>query len=251
MRVVVPEEVVMQPRLPVAILVLQPERLVRIGNIGFLREFAPAAIVAEPQQPSLAVGHLPRQADLVAVEVVDLPSGFARFVLPFANLRQRFIRILVGIDVGIASVRVNFLQQAAAVPNEFDAAAGDGFQTAFPVGGGAVFFADFNLFFGNPAVERVVFVAPDFLAALPPDFGQHEAVFEVVAQGAAAAVGQAHEGEVAEGVVVVFGPVVGFDAVVSDGGGMCFVRRCRNSFGNVFRRHCGYVDDVVRRIEGE
>ena len=131
MRVVVPEEVVMQPRLPVAILVLQPERLVRIGNIGFLREFAPAAIVAEPQQPSLAVGHLPRQADLVAVEVVDLPSGFARFVLPFANLRQRFIRILVGIDVGIASVRVNFLQQMAAVPNEFDAAAGDGFQTAF------------------------------------------------------------------------------------------------------------------------
>ena len=103
----------MQPRLPVAILVLQPERLVRIGNIGFLREFAPAAIVAEPQQPSLTVGHLPRQADLVAVEVVDLPSGFARFVLPFANLRQRFIRILVGIDVGIASVRVNFLQQVA------------------------------------------------------------------------------------------------------------------------------------------
>ena len=113
MRVVEPEEVVMQPRLPVAILVLQPERLVRIGNIGFLREFAPAAIVAEPQQPSLAVGHLPRQADLVAVEVVDLPSGSARFVLPFANLRQRFIRILVGIDVGIASVRVNFLQQVA------------------------------------------------------------------------------------------------------------------------------------------
>ena len=144
MRVIVPEEVVMQPRLPVAILVLQPERLVRIGNIGFLREFAPAAIVAEPQQPSLAVGHLPRQADLVAVEVVDLPSGFARFVLPFANLRQRFIRILVGIDVGIASVRVNFPQQMAAVPNEFDAAAGDGFQTAFLVGGGAVFFADFN-----------------------------------------------------------------------------------------------------------
>ena len=123
MRVVVPEEVVMQPRFPVAILVLQPERLVRIGNIGFLREFAPAAIVAEPQQPSLAVGHLPRQADLVAVEVVDLPSGFARFVLPFANLRQRFIRILVGIDVGIASVRLNFLQQVAAV--------GYGFQTAF------------------------------------------------------------------------------------------------------------------------
>ena len=70
-------------------------------------------MVAKPQQPSLPVGHLPRQADLVAVEVVDLPSGFARFVLPFANLRQRFIRILVGIDVGIASVRVNFLQQVA------------------------------------------------------------------------------------------------------------------------------------------
>lgn len=32
-------------------------------------------MVAKPQQPSLAVGHLLWQADLVAVEVVDLPSG--------------------------------------------------------------------------------------------------------------------------------------------------------------------------------
>ena len=32
-------------------------------------------MVAKPQQPSLAVGHLLWQADLVAVEVVGLPSG--------------------------------------------------------------------------------------------------------------------------------------------------------------------------------
>ena len=58
-----------------------------------------------------------------------------------------------------------------------------------------MFFADFYLLFYPSAVQRVVFIALDFLAAVSPDFGQYEAVFEVVVQGEAAAVCPTHEGE--------------------------------------------------------
>ena len=78
--VVVPEEVVMQPRFTVAILVLQAEGLVcAIRYLGFLFQTAPAGIVAEPQQISVLIGHLSWDADLVAVEVVGLLSAFAVF----------------------------------------------------------------------------------------------------------------------------------------------------------------------------
>ena len=55
---------------------------------------------------------------MVAVEVVGLLAAFAVFVGPIADLRQRFVGILVSVDIGISAVRVDFLQQTAAVPNE-------------------------------------------------------------------------------------------------------------------------------------
>ena len=80
-RLIIPEEVVMQPRLTVAILVLQAEGLVcAISYLGFLFQTAPAGIVAEPQQITVLIGHLSRDADLVAVEVVGLLAVFAVFV---------------------------------------------------------------------------------------------------------------------------------------------------------------------------
>ena len=78
---VVPEEVVMQPRLTVGILVLQAEGLVSIIRYSsFLFQTTPAGVVAEPQQITVLIGHLSKDADLVAVEVVGLLAVFAVFV---------------------------------------------------------------------------------------------------------------------------------------------------------------------------
>ena len=78
---VVPEEVVIQPRLTVGILVLQAEGLVSIIRYSsFLFQTTPAGVVAEPQQITVLIGHLSKDADLVAVEVVGLLAVFAVFV---------------------------------------------------------------------------------------------------------------------------------------------------------------------------
>ncbi|KJQ74048.1 hypothetical protein TZ94_01569 [Streptococcus infantis] len=70
----------MQPRFTVAILVLQAEGLVGvIRYLGFLFQTTPAGVSAEPQEVAVLIGHLPRDADLVAVEVVGLLSAFAVF----------------------------------------------------------------------------------------------------------------------------------------------------------------------------
>lgn len=66
------------------------------------------------------IGHLSRDADLVAVEVVGLLSAFADFVGPVVYLRQGFVGIRGGVEIGIAAVRLDFLQEVVAVPNESD-----------------------------------------------------------------------------------------------------------------------------------
>ena len=83
----------MQPRLTVGILVLQAEGLVcAIRYLGFLFQTTPAGVVAEPQEVAVFIGHLARDADLVAVEVVGLLAAFAFFVGPVVDLCQRFVR---------------------------------------------------------------------------------------------------------------------------------------------------------------
>ena len=71
----------MQPRFKVAILVLQSERPMRVLiDTLILFQMTPAGIVAEPQELAVLIGHLMRDADLVAVEVVRLLSVFSVFV---------------------------------------------------------------------------------------------------------------------------------------------------------------------------
>ena len=109
----------MQPRLAVTILVLQAEGLVcAIRYLGFLFQTTPAGVVAEPQEVAVLIGHLSWDADLVAVEVVGLLAVFAVCGCPIADLCQRLVGIRVGVDIGISAVRVDFLQQMAAIPNE-------------------------------------------------------------------------------------------------------------------------------------
>ena len=109
----------MQTRFTVGVLVLKPERLVcAIRYLGFLFQTTPAGIVAELQEVAVFIGYLTRDADLVAVEVVDVLIGLEPGIGVVVDLRQRFVAVLVGIDVGIPAAGVHFLQQLAAVPDE-------------------------------------------------------------------------------------------------------------------------------------
>ena len=56
------------------------------------------------------VGHLSWDADFAAVEVVGLLADFSVFVGPVAYLRRRSVAVLVGVDIDISAVRLDFLR---------------------------------------------------------------------------------------------------------------------------------------------
>ena len=95
----------MHPRFMVAILVLKPERLVRRPRyVGFFGYFTPSIILAEPQQLTVFIGHLTRDADVVAMEIVGLLLAVIFYIRPITDLRQRFVGVLVGVDIGVEAV---------------------------------------------------------------------------------------------------------------------------------------------------
>ena len=98
----------MQPGLFIEVLVLQSERLMRVFvNPFVLFQTTPSGVFAVPQQIAVDVGHLARYADLVVVEIGDVL--FAVFGV-VKDLRQRFVAVLVGVDVGIAAFVGVFLK---------------------------------------------------------------------------------------------------------------------------------------------
>ena len=91
----------MQPRLRIKILVLQPERLVRVRvNLHLRFQTTPSGVVSIPQQIAELVGHLPRNADLVGVEISEVLLTVFGVV---KDLRQRFVAVLAGVDIGVAA----------------------------------------------------------------------------------------------------------------------------------------------------
>ena len=80
------------------------------GYVSFTLKFTPTIIIPEPQKVAVFIGHLTRDADVVAVEVVCFLAVFSFFGCPIADLRQRFVGIRVGVDIGISAVRLDFLQ---------------------------------------------------------------------------------------------------------------------------------------------
>ena len=57
-------------------------------------------VFAVPQQIAVDISHLARYADLVVVEIGEV----LRFVLVvMEDLRQRFVAVLVGVDIGVAA----------------------------------------------------------------------------------------------------------------------------------------------------
>ena len=155
----------MQPGLFIIILVLQSERLMRILiNPLVLFQTAPGGVFSVPQQIAVDVGHLPRYADLVVVEIGEVL--FAVFDV-VKDLRQRFVAVLVGVDISIAAFVGVLLQQAAAVPNKVGAFRGGTRPGEFVLA-----------LFGKAASERVVGVYPDLgIASGLFDFGADELVF--------------------------------------------------------------------------
>ena len=91
----------MQPRLFIIILVLQSERLMRVPIDAFiLFQTTPGGVFAVPEEIAVDVGHLPRYTDLVVVEIGEVL--FAVFGV-VKDLRQRFVAVLVGVEIGVAA----------------------------------------------------------------------------------------------------------------------------------------------------
>ena len=103
-RFIITQKVVMQTGFLFEVLVLQAERLVRapLGvAVAVVNKLSPRVITPFPNEFALAVGHFSRHADLVAVEVVD---GMLCVFTLFITLRQRFIAVGMGVDVGESAV---------------------------------------------------------------------------------------------------------------------------------------------------
>ena len=91
----------MQPGLFIVILVLKSERLMRIPiDPLILFQTTPCGVFAVPQQIAVDIGHLFRDADLVGVEIGEIL--FAVFGV-VKDLRQRFVAVLVGVEIGVAA----------------------------------------------------------------------------------------------------------------------------------------------------
>ena len=101
LRLVIAHQVVMQPRFFIIILVLQSKRLMHIlVNLLVLFQATPGGVFAVPQKIAVDVGHLFRYADLIVMEIGEVL--FAVFGV-VKDLRQRFVAVLVSVDIGIAA----------------------------------------------------------------------------------------------------------------------------------------------------
>ena len=84
----------MQPRLFIAVLVLQSERLMGVRvNLVLCGQFSPSVILPRPQQVAELIRLFPRNADLVGVVVGQVE--FLVFVV-VEDVRQGFVAVLVG-----------------------------------------------------------------------------------------------------------------------------------------------------------
>ena len=104
----------MQSSFFIEVLVLQSKRLMGIPIDAFiLFQTAPTSVVAKPNQVAVFISHLARDSGLVAVEVVDFLFAFVFSIGVVADLRQRFVAVGIGVDIGISAVRLDFLQEVA------------------------------------------------------------------------------------------------------------------------------------------
>ena len=87
------------------------------GYVGFTLRFTATIIIPKP-------GCLRHRSSHVGCrfgrrEVVGLSAVFSVFVGPVMYLCQGFVAVGIGVYIGISVVWVDFLQEVAAIPNEF------------------------------------------------------------------------------------------------------------------------------------
>ena len=105
----------MQPRLTVGVLVLKSEGWVSVlVNSFILFQTIPCRTIRDYR---LYLSY-PYGCQFGRSGVVGLSAVFAVFVDPVVYLCQVFVAVRSGIDISIPAVRVSFLQEAAAFPNE-------------------------------------------------------------------------------------------------------------------------------------
>ena len=100
---------------------MQTEGLVyAIRYLAFLFQTPPGGVFPVPQQIAVLIGHLSRDADFVAVEVVGLLAAFTVFGCPIADLGQDGVAVGIGVDIGISAVpnESSFLFEAVFVVDE-------------------------------------------------------------------------------------------------------------------------------------
>ena len=120
-------------------------------------------------------------------------------------MRQGFVAVLVGVDIGVGAFVIIFLDKSAAVPDEYRA-----------FGVGAVQAAFVDPFLADSAAEGVVGVLPLLYFTVGfVQFGADELVFGVVFEQLAFAVGQFAVDKVAQGVILVSGAVEFGDPVAA------------------------------------
>ena len=106
----------MQPRFTVGKLVLQAEGLVSaIRYLGFLFQTALAGMVTKPHEVAVFIGHLTRDTDLVAVEVVGLLVAFASERVAFYGNAAIVIASVNGGQIAVAKIDFGKQQPCAAV----------------------------------------------------------------------------------------------------------------------------------------
>ena len=199
---------------------------IRIDPV-FRFQAAPGIVFADPQQIAKLIRLFPRDADLVGVVV-----GQVEFLILVVQeyMRQGFVAVLVGVDVGVGAFVVIFLDKSAAVPNKHGSLRVGAVQAAFV-----------DALFADSAAKGVVGVLPLLHFAIGfVQFGADELVFGVVFEQLAFAVGQFAVDKVAQGVVLVSGAVEFGDPVAAGA--------VQAAFAGVSGQ---LVEDIACGVEGE
>ena len=179
----------MQSSLFIITLVLQPERLIRIPIDPFVLSGDPRRYSCRTTADCRGYPSL-WDTDVVVVEIGEVL--FAVFGI-VKDLRQRFVAVLVGVEMGVAALVGILLRQSRTVPDEMG-------PLWFGAGPGQFVFA----FFGESSPERVVGVFPDFgVAGFLFNLGADQLVFGVVLEVLVFAVRELAVDQVAQGVVGV------------------------------------------------
>ena len=116
-RLIIPEEVVMQPCFTVGVLVLQSEGVIcTIRYLGFLFQSAPDGVVGEPNQIVVLIGNLFREADFGRSGSCGFVGNYPILCFIIHNFLSFFLKIKIFLPKRVLLIpkflRISILQGA-------------------------------------------------------------------------------------------------------------------------------------------